>query len=109
MSPFKLMCKITGLGLLLAIAFPSYLFVTANSVEQQIAALVICALMILLSVAIGFYCACKYQLRREAQWGGNFPVRKTKRQAIHYPLHNEFKIRMVQVDKQVQKYQRRAY
>lgn len=99
-SPFKLMCKIAGYGMLLSLAISCYLFVSSDNATQTAFALVVCVLMLLLSVVVGFYIACRYQIRREALQS------KRMARAIHYPLSTEFEVKKIHVDNEVRKYQR---
>jgi apolipoprotein N-acyltransferase len=95
MSPFKFMMRTFAYGALISIAVTAWLFVEANDWAHYVAAVIICVLMLLVSLLVGFYRACNYQLLRERGSG-----------AIHYPMHNQFRIQMAQVDVQVRRAQR---
>jgi apolipoprotein N-acyltransferase len=103
MSPFKLMMQTFAYGILATAAFTCYLFVTSHDWAHYVATAIIGSLMLLISFLISFYRACKYQVRRELSW------RTSGRQAIHYPMHNQFKIQMVYMDQQARKYRHRGY
>jgi len=100
MSPFRLMCKVTGYGIMAATAVCLILASTSHSASQLVMVLVVYVLSILLAVAVGFYVACKYQMNREDEWQANALY------SIHYPLTMEFEAKKNHVDKQLHKYYR---
>lgn len=99
-SPFRLMCKVTGSGVVLSLVLTCYLFVTSYNTQQYVLCMVVLALMLLLSLAVGFYVACLYQRERERVW------HTACAKNIHYPLRAEFEVKSDVVDQQVRKYQR---
>lgn len=100
MSPFRLMCKVSGRGSMVATLGFGIMLFTSHTAGQVLMAFVIYVLSLLLSALIGFYVACRYQVRREEEWQANALY------SIHYPLTMEFEIKKHHMDQQVRKHYR---
>jgi hypothetical protein len=103
MSPFRLMVqwlKRLAMGSLL---FTAVLVITARTPGQLVGAFVIFVLLMLLSLLVSLYIACRYHETREEEWQANAAY------SVHYPLTMEFEVKKHYVDKQVRQAQIRSY
>jgi apolipoprotein N-acyltransferase len=94
-SPFRVMLRVSGYCALLSMAISAYLFTTSTNNTQYLLSAVILVLLLMLSIAIGFYVALRVWTAREARRNTNI------QQNIHYPARDLFERRMAAVEGRV--------
>lgn len=86
-SPFAVWMRVSGYSALGSLALSCYLLKTSDTLQQFLIACVVSVLLLLLSLAVGFYFGMqRYQDRQHARF-----VRRT---IIHHPVKHDFDARV---------------
>lgn len=89
-SPFKLMLRIQFFGALVVMAVTIYLLATSTTSSQVLLSYVCGGLMLMLDLLLGFYFACKYNLKREEEWLAQTKAKIQLPVGDHYPMRSQF-------------------
>lgn len=101
-SPFRITLRVASYCTLASMAISSYLFVTSDNTAQFVLTAIVSVLLLLLSLAIGFY----FGMRRYYEKQNSFKVEPAlgstmNMPAVHYPAREMFNRQMDAVDARV--------
>jgi hypothetical protein len=98
-SPFRVMLRVSGYCGLISMVVACYLFVTSHTNTQYMLAAVVLVLMLLLSIAIGFYVGMTAYYHRE-----QLEIEDRQRALVeHYPARATFDRKIDAMDRSVSK------